>query len=355
MLGDSLGRVFDPRCNALNAWRLVLASGVILQHSWPLTGRTLDTPFDQLLTQRWVDGFFVISGFLITSSWMRNPRLSEYLAARFLRIFPGLWVCLVVVAFVIAPIGVAIQGGPVLDLLGSPGPFLYVLNNAMLNVFYVGINGTPKGVPWPGVWDGSLWTLIFELMCYAAVAALGVTGLLRRRWTIPIIFGLSVIGAALVGNPVQELQTIPQMVTRFAVCFSAGALVYQFRENLPARWSFVALSAVLVLASAILPNFRVYAALPLAYAVVVSGALLKSDRLNLRNDVSYGVYIYAWPVQQLLATAGLGALNPFAFFAVATSATVPLAVASWLLVEKRALSLKKRVTGFRRHREPATA
>jgi hypothetical protein len=130
-----------------------------------------------------------------------------------------LWVCLIVVAFIIAPIGVAIQGGSARALLGSSGPWLWVLNNAVLNVFHAGINGTPKGVPWPGVWDGSLWTLIFELICYLALAGLGVTGLLYRRWSIPVVFALSVIGATMVGNPVQELQTIPQMVTRFAVVF----------------------------------------------------------------------------------------------------------------------------------------
>lgn len=87
----------------------MLASGVILQHSWSLTGRKIYPPIEQLLTQVWVDGFFAISGFLITASWVRNPRLREYFVARILRIFPGLWVCLAVVAFVIAPISVAIQ------------------------------------------------------------------------------------------------------------------------------------------------------------------------------------------------------------------------------------------------------
>ena len=67
-----LAQVFDPRNNALNVWRLVLASGVILEHSWPLTDRKLRPPFDQLISQVWVDGFFVISGFLITASSVYN-------------------------------------------------------------------------------------------------------------------------------------------------------------------------------------------------------------------------------------------------------------------------------------------
>lgn len=344
--GPKLIDVFDPRANALNAWRLILATGVILQHSWPLTGRKEHPPYDQLLSQVWVDGFFVISGFLITSSWIRNPRLREYVAARALRIFPGLWVCLVVVAFVIAPIGLAIQGGSAAKLLASTAPIEYVLNNAVLNVNHAGIAGTPTGVPWPGVWDGPLWTLIFELMCYIAVALAGLAGLLKRRWPAVAVFVLAVAVAALVSYPVNALETLPQMVSRFAVVFAAGAVLRQYQDRIPARWSLVALSAVIVIAAGMLvPNYRVIAAIPLAYAVVVSGALIKNARLRLRNDLSYGTYIYAWPVQQLLVICGLAFLNPFVFAVVAAVVTVPLAALSWFVVEKRAMALKSRLQG----------
>lgn len=198
----SLAQAFDTRNNALNVWRLVLASGVILQHSWPLTGRKIHPPVEQLLTQVWVDGFFAISGFLITASWVRNPRLREYFVARVLRIFPGLWACLIVVAFVIAPISVAIQGGSPARLLLSSAPIQYVLNNAVLNVYHLGIAGTPRNVPFPGVWDGVLWTLIFEFFCYIAIAVAGVAGLLKRRWPAPVVFSLFLVGAALVSYPV---------------------------------------------------------------------------------------------------------------------------------------------------------
>lgn len=337
-----LAQVFDTRNNALNAWRLVLASGVILQHSWPLTGRKVHPPYDQLFTQVWVDGFFAISGFLIAASWVRNPRLREYFVARVLRILPGLWVCVAVVAFVIAPIGVAIQGGSAVRLLLSPAPITYVLNNAVLNVYHAGIDGTPKNVPFPGVWDGVLWTLIFESLCYVAIAVAGVAGLLKRRWPAVVVFTLLLVITALVSYPV-EVQTIIQMIGRFALVFAAGTLLHQFQDKIPARWSLVAISAVIVVVAGLLvPNYRILAALPLAYAVVVSGALIHHKRLRLRTDLSYGVYIYAWPMQQLLVICGLAFLQPPAFAVVAAVATLPLAALSWFLVEKRALSLKSR-------------
>ncbi len=201
---------------------------MILAHSWPLTGRKLVPPFDQLITQVWVDGFFVISGFLITGSWVHNPRLREYAAARALRIFPGLWVCLLVVAFVIAPIGVAIQGDPVAAIWLSLAPVKYVLNNGLLNFCHVGIAGTPTGVPWPGVWDGQLWTLAFEVICYVAVAVAGLAGL-KRRWPAPLVFVVAVAASALLSYPVFAVETIPQLVARFAVVFAR-----HLRSRLPA-------------------------------------------------------------------------------------------------------------------------
>jgi peptidoglycan/LPS O-acetylase OafA/YrhL len=137
--------------------------------------------------------------------------------------------------------------------------------------------------------------------------------------------------------------TIAQLVARTAIMYTAGVLLYHFRDVIPARWSLVALSGVIVVAAAcLLPDYRVVAAIPLAYVIIVSGALIHNKRLRLRNDVSYGTYIYAFPIQQLLVICGLLTLNPLVFFVVATIATLPLAALSWFLVEKRALSLKSR-------------
>lgn len=130
-----LGQVFDRRNNALNAWRLTLALGVIVWHAYPLTGRTVSyEPVHQLLRDAWVDGFFAISGFLITASWFSNPRMRTYFAARGLRLLPGLWVCLIITAFVVAPIGVAMQGGAAGRLLLSFAPIEYVLKNSAVAI-----------------------------------------------------------------------------------------------------------------------------------------------------------------------------------------------------------------------------
>jgi peptidoglycan/LPS O-acetylase OafA/YrhL len=354
----TLGQEFDARSNALNAWRLALATGVILWHSWPLTGRRVTfAPAHQLLRDVWVDGFFVISGFLITWSWFRHPRVRDYFVARGLRILPGLWVCLIVTAFVIAPIGVAIQGGSAGKLLLSRAPIEYVLENSAVLLVKQDIGGTPSGIPSPGVWDGSLWTLLWEVLCYIAIAAYGVVGLLRRRWFIPTALTLVLLWSALLPpwgafadlvearqhiEPATAALLVQAVVARFGAMFLAGAFMYQIRNVIPARWSLVALSVVIVLAANLLPNYRLLGAIPLAYAVIVSGALVHNKRLRLRTDLSYGVYIYAWPIQQLLVICGLAVLDPFVFAIIAAIVTVPLAAFSWFLVEKPAISLKSR-------------
>lgn len=341
-----LGQVFDPRNNALNAFRLALAVSVILLHSFPLTtGRNVPfAPARQLLGSVGVDGFFAISGFLITASWLRHPRVRDYFLARGLRILPGLWVCLAVTAFVIAPIGVAVQGGSARKLLLSTAPIEYVVENSAVVLVKLGVGGTPSGIPWPGYWDASLWTLMWEVFCYIAVACFGVVGLLTRRWFLPALMALAVFWAALL-PPWEFLGSVTweMVAARFALMFLAGALLHQFRNVIPARWSLVAVSVVVVLAASQLPDYRVVGAIPLAYAIIVSGALIHNERLRLRTDLSYGVYIYAFPIQQLLVICGLAAMNPLVFFVLATIATLPVAALSWFLVEKRAMALKSRL------------
>jgi peptidoglycan/LPS O-acetylase OafA/YrhL len=342
----NLGHVFDPRKNALNVFRLALAAEVILWHSFPVTSHSVSSkPVLQLLFSTGVDGFFALSGFLITSSWLRNPQLRDYLLARALRILPGLYACLAVTAFVFAPLSLVIQGGPATKLLLSSAPIEYVLKNStLLSALQLDVGGTPRGIPEHGVWNASVWTLMWELLCYLIVAGIGLVGLASRRWVSPAFFALAVLGATLLPPLTYPgVWTDPQLAVRFAIMFSAGAIIYQWQDVIPARWSLVALSVLIVLASSLLPDYRVVGALPLAYAVIVSGSLIHNKRVSLPTDLSYGTYIYAFPVQQLLAVSGLSGLNPLLFFVIATAVTLPLAALSWFLIEKPSQSLKSRL------------
>lgn len=338
--------VFDPRANALNSVRLVLALSVLLWHSFPLTGHKVGSwPVEQLLGHVGVDGFFAISGYLITSSWLRSPRTGPFLRARVLRILPGFWVSLLVTALVVGPAALLIRGA-------SPGPGYwrgaldYVVGNAGLWVTRYDVAGTPTGVPYPHVWNGSMWTLAWEFACYLAVLVLGLVHLLRRRSTVVVAFVLLLVAVlATAYGPVGN-----RWVTdgaRFGLPFVAGALVHHFADRIPVRPALLVAAGLLVVGSAWLPDYRPVAALPLAYLVLCLGALGHDPRLRLRQDLSYGTYIYAFPVQQLLATAGLASAGVALFALTSLVLTVPLAALSWFLVERPALRLK----GVRRPRD----
>jgi hypothetical protein len=94
------------------------------------------------------------------------------------------------------------------------------------------------------------------------------------------------------------------ITARFAVVFLAGALLYKFRNAIPARWSLVAVSVGVVLAASLLPNYRLIGAIPPAYAIIVSGALVHAH-LGFRTDLSYGVYVYAVRCSNCLQSADL--------------------------------------------------
>jgi peptidoglycan/LPS O-acetylase OafA/YrhL len=342
----TLGVVFDPRHNALNALRLALAVSVIVWHSFPLSGADIDlAPLRQVVSRISVDGFFAISGYLIVSSWVRDPRWLAFLRARALRILPAFWTCLVVTAAVFAPLAVFIRGSAFPpDLMADS--ISYVVRNAALYMVQYDIAGTPNGVPYPNAWNGALWTLFWEASCYVGVLAVGLLGLIRHRATFPALFIVATAGVLATSyGPVENFYVVTG--SRFGIMFLAGALIYRYRDLLPVSPVLMTIAGLAIAASAWLSDYRIAAALPIAYLVICLGALGKSSRLRVRNDLSYGTYIYGFPLQQLLATAGASAWGVPAFAVVSIMLTLPIAAASWFLVEKPALRLKAS------HRRPA--
>ncbi|MCU1431052.1 MAG: acyltransferase [Actinotalea sp.] len=343
----TVGSVFDPRANGLNAVRLVLAATVIVYHSFPLAGLEIrPAPLYQALQDIPVDGFFAISGFLIVSSWVRRPQWWPFLRARMLRILPGLYACLVVTAVVVAPLGLLL-GGEGLPPTYAREAGAFVLDGLDLRFTSYGIGDTPATVPYPEVWNGSLWTLFWEFLCYLGVLAAGIFGILRWRWSIPLVFALALAVQLLYDLGPLDGNFWAKNLSRFGLMFAAGALVWLWQDRLPAgRWWAVGAAGVLV-AGLFLPDYRVVAAFPLAYLVLYIGAVARDPRWRFRNDLSYGVYIYGFPVQQALALVGATRWGMPAYMVMSLLGTAPLAAASWWWVEKPSLRLK----GIRR---PAT-
>src|SRR6478752_3259915 len=163
----------DVRNNSLNLIRLGLALLVLVAHGYYLSGVGTGPSFQGENLGGWaVLGFFTISGYLITASRFANP-LGRYLVLRVARIYPAFVVCLVVTAGVFAPVAWAAEGRDWSGFFATPTtPPAYVLENLALRINAYDVAGTPSAVPYPGAWNGSLWTLYFEFLCYLLIVLL---------------------------------------------------------------------------------------------------------------------------------------------------------------------------------------
>jgi len=328
----------DTRDNALNFLRLILAGLVIVSHTWPLGGFGDDPHLgDMSLGAFSVAGFFAISGYLITGSRMSLP-LGQFALRRALRILPGFWVCLVVVAFMFAPL-TALGTGTPFDLSRAMS---FVWSNVTTVMSQLVIGGELGRAPNPTHWDGSLWTLQHEMLCYALTGLVLCWGLARRRVTRTAVAVLSILTALNVAFAQAGLvgATLVDFVW-MAAYFAAGSLLWSLRDRIRVnRWWVGGAALSLGVFQAVGVAHEV-GALPLAYLMLAFGAWCPI-RWGVSRDLSYGVYVYAFPVQQVLALAGVQRFGPAVFILAAVALVVPLAWLSWTFVERPSLRLARR-------------
>lgn len=356
-LGRWTGRQLDPRRNSLNLIRLVLASLVLVAHAYYIAGvpspdGTFGPHVDGENLGGWaVFGFFALSGYLITASRWSN-RLGTYLVHRVARIFPAFLVCLVVMVVAFAPVSYLSQHGTLAGYLttGPTTPANFIFSNSLLRISTYEIAGTPAGVPYPSAWNGSLWSLYYEFLCYLIVGGLGTLALFRRSaWAMLAAWVASVglhAGWSRGVDSIMGGNVDFQLLFKLLPLFLGGALVQLVRHRLPLHWAGAAASAAVVASAVWLLN-GVGAQLTapfLAYLLIWVGSVLPSPRLVQRHDISYGVYIYAFPVQQILVLTGIHERGLVLYDVVALACTVPLAAASWLLVERPVMRRARRGT-----------
>ena len=336
--------------------RLAAAALVLVSHSYALAGHAEPRLGHTTLGIVGVEIFFAISGFLIAGSWLARPRAGTFVLKRALRILPALALTVALSAFVLGPLVSSLSTG---DYLGRSEPTRYVAENliAVSSADAVG----DLAFRLPGVFatnetsvvNGSLWTLPVEIRAYLLVLLLGVTGLLLRRLWLVVAAGLlllalpaSAAGWTGVGRVVEWRDSNPDLL--LLAIFGVSALLYLYRERVPLRpWPAVAALATWVLGALVLAdtepvsNLLVALALPYLVIYVAYEAPRRLRALTRPGDVSYGLYLLAFPVgQTILHLAGRDAFGPLALLAIAFPVTYLLALLSWRLVERPALALK---------------
>ena len=342
-----ISNILDSECNSFNLVRLVAALSVLISHSYLLqTGLSsteplaASTPFT--LGQHAVNAFFVISGLTLSHSLHRNPDLTHYAWARFLRIFPGLFAFGLFFAFVAGPLLTSLR---LVDYFTDAHTWLYPA--AVLVQFGQAV--PPHEIfssgPYAEAANDPLWTIKYEIVAYVGLAIFCRFDLLRRtsalRLALAVALGIFVFAAPL--SEGQHFAGWLYQLGRYGFCFLLGVLGYHFRDRFSLSPWLLILPAALVL---LLAGTKFEAA---AYVIFVAHIVLVAGSMNYgvltsfcrKSDLSYGTYIYGWPVQQSLIVLfpGMGIASLLVF----SLAIVPaFDLVSWNLVEKPFLRLKRR-------------
>lgn len=342
--------------NAFEVLRVIAALWVLFSHAFAFYGLPEPIVFSGH-TNVAVDVFFSISGYLVIQSWARDPNLGRFLLRRGLRIFPGLIVAVFVTTFVVGGIATNLK---LTDYFFSYQTWVYVISNIGLTVSVDELPGVFENNTYPRAFNGSLWTLRYELLMYFLLALLGGLGLVLRRPQVTKQFCLLLFLIFLLLGITLSLQGVTNQTAPFpllwrlgfsfdivrianlGINFFLGCCLYLYREQIRLSFWFVlpVLLIALFLPSSIWQQLLIWFLVP--YMTIVTAwnapALLKKFR---GFDYSYGIYIYAFPLQQLVAMYGAPRHWSFGLTLLCSLALTLIAASlSWHWIEHPALALK---------------
>lgn len=326
--------------NNFDFLRVAAAAAVLVSHQYALSG--LAEPITPVGSWGGIGVlvFFSISGYLVAGSWCHDPSMWRFAARRLLRIWPGLAVACVLVTLVF---GTATSTLGACAYVASPATWEYfrVLD---LWEFKSHLPGVFAGNPVPESVNGSLWTIPYEIRCYLALAIVGLVGLMRRYWLLPLAF-LAFASWFFFLFKTGYDQPI-RMHLQMAVVFFCAASLYQLRGYWLQRrllaW-FLVVGVITILWFGGWQEIAFTLGLPMVVVLFGCGSLPVLRRTGRFGDVSYGLYIYAYPVQQALISLSGNRLPVGTGVVASAMVTLVLAWLSWRLVEQPALRLKNRL------------
>jgi peptidoglycan/LPS O-acetylase OafA/YrhL len=337
-------KLVHPRDN-FDAIRLIAALIVVYGHAFPLSGVASPGMLGNQVQTLAVKVFFVISGYLVIGSWHSDPSVVRYLWRRCLRIFPGLFVCILLTMFVVGPIFTTL---PINEYFKNAWFSRYFGNLALYPSY--SLPGVFEHNVYANAVNGALWSLPVEFSMYLVAPLVVLRGRGQKVRILVATIALCVLGIYMVrvAPPKQ-----PIVIYATSLVSALDAAPYFF---LGAAWRLVApkwvydvqaaLMAVMLLAA--IPEGSVAYELGLFFVLpyaILSISLAKPARFSWMGrlgDFSYGVYIYGFLVQQMVSNAFHTQGKPYLNFGLAVVPTLLLAAASWHLLEKRFLLLKPR-------------
>ncbi|WP_404290587.1 acyltransferase family protein [Microvirga sp. RSM25] len=333
------------RDNNFDFLRVTAALLVIYGHSQALLGIPYSRLWGTPISAMGVVIFFALSGYLVTESWQRDPRLRHFFLKRSLRIFPGLIVCVIATACLLGP---SVTRLSLSDYFSNPHFARYFTNIVLwtrYNLPAVFENNVYKHAV-----NGSLWSLPAEFFCYIAVGAMG----LGHRRLHPVVVSAAALAVCLTGGYLMLAYHGPQIVfyatdvaqaTSVMPFFMVGAVYCALKDRIPFRldlalvlaFSLFAIEGLGLGLALLALSWVVIPYMVLAFGTQSTPVLRRFGRFG---DLSYGLYLYSFPIQQLLVYVNKTAITPGSLTISTTLLAGTCAFASWHLIEKNALRLK---------------
>ena len=336
--------VTEGRDNSFNLLRMTAASAVLISHAYPLSSgpqtlEPLEPTLGMTLGTLAVLTFFAISGYFISLSFHNRRSLVHFATARALRIYPGLLWALALTVLILGPVSTKLE---LARYFSDQNTLLYIPRNVALWPLQFDLPGVFAENPYPAAINGSLWTLVYEVICYVMLVGLGLSGLASnwRRFSLFLaLYALWYVGSIPLLRENYSHITVLRNLHLLSLPFVVGMTIFKFRERLRLRFVFVILLAFVTALSFGRPWFHELFVLSWSYTIFYVG-FLKCRLLfayNRLGDYSYGMYIYAFPVEQIIASLYVKC-TPVMMIAMSMPITVVLAVISWHFVEERALA-----------------
>ncbi|MBX9846285.1 MAG: acyltransferase [Xanthobacteraceae bacterium] len=342
MRARRIADVLRPDHNNFTFLRLLAALAVVISHAVLFrTGNKADEILSTVsvynLGDHAVNVFFVLSGLTVAASLARSQDVLEFLVARLLRIFPALIVC---TALVVA-LGAAVSDYKLAEYFSNPRVLSYFLTTSSLSSASVELPGVFLTNPHPSVVNGSLWTLKFELLCYILLALIGRCGLLTKsKFGAVLLTTWLLTGGHLLLHQTGQLNSFEQ-AERFWLCFSFGVALFVFRDHIKLSGLIAAGLGLLAVLTAKTGWERIIDPIAAGYSAVWIGSLPLGRLRDITNrmDLSYGVYIFGWPISQTLIFA-VPEISQFAIVTTSVVLAMALASLSWCFVEKPVLQAR---------------
>lgn len=343
------------RSNNFDFIRFLAALMVIIWHAATLTGHQSFDPLfrytlgNSNLGHIGVAIFFVTSGFLIAGAWERDPNWMRFFANRVIRIFPGLIVANLFCVMIIGPLATKL---PVGDYLRNPDTWQFLWRNISLANLQWHLPGCFQENSFPNAVNGSLWTIPLEIMCYVIVLVVGILGFISYKCFsfAALISSLVCMQASHSGYQWIFPATIFEILNfhdyvMLSAFFWSGMVIYQNKPILEPRLDFAVLMLGTLLISSKFDNFHLFEPTAISYLVyyIAFAPQIKFQNFGKIGDLSYGAYLYSFPIQQILSQPEFKLTSSHAIWniVVALAITLTISALSWRFIESPALRLKK--------------